>query len=332
MKFTIEFGAETLACEMVGPEGAPVVAVLGGISADCHVTSSPEHPDPGWWESVVGPGKAINTRRFRVLSMDYAVRPVVSTKDQADALAVALDVAGVNRLHALVGASYGGMVALAFGVSHSARTERLVVIGAAHESDPMATALRALQRRVIELGRATDRTREGVILARALAMTTYGTAADLADRFPPASVVIPAEAGIHSTPREETLDVVFPVEDYLLKAGERFAARCSPERYLALSLSLDLHRIRPEDITVPTTLIALLGDRIVPRSQVRELARRLGGPCEVVELLSRSGHDAFLKEPQAVAAVLERVLMSLRVSRGRRVARRGESRAREVTS
>ncbi|MCR4340003.1 MAG: homoserine O-succinyltransferase [Gemmatimonadaceae bacterium] len=319
MKFTIAFGTETLNCEIVGPKGAPVVAALGGISADCHVTSSQDDPTPGWWESVVGSGKAVDTWRFRVLSMDYAVRPVVSTKDQADALALALDVAGVNRLHALVGASYGGMVALAFGVSHSARTERLIVIGAAHESDPMATALRALQRRVIELGRATDRTREGVILARALAMTTYGTAAELADRFP-------------ATPHEETPDVVFPVEDYLLKAGERFATRCSAERYVALSLSLDLHRIQPEDVTVPTTVIALLGDRIVPRSQVRELARRLGAPCEVVELLSRSGHDAFLKEPQAIAPVLERVLNSLRVSRGRRVPRRGESRAREVTS
>lgn len=319
MRFTIEFGSETLDCEIVGPDGAPVVAVLGGISADCHVTSSQDDPAPGWWDAVVGSGKAVDTRRFRVLSMDWATRPVISTRDQADALALALDVADVPRLHALVGASYGGMVALAFGVTHAARTDRLIVIGAAHESDPMATALRALQRRVIELGRATDRTRDGVILARALAMTTYGTATDLADRFP-------------ATPREETPDVVFPVEEYLLKAGERFATRCSAERYLALSLSLDLHRIQPEDVKVPTTVVALLGDRIVPRSQMRELARRLGAPCEVVELLSRSGHDAFLKEPQAISAVLERVLNSLRVSRGRRVLRRSESRAREVTS
>lgn len=319
MRFTIEFGAETLNCEIVGPEGAPAFAVLGGISADWHVTSSQDDPTPGWWESVVGPGKAVDTRRFRVLSIDYAVRPVISTSDQADALALALDVAGVPRLHALVGASYGGMVALAFGVSHSVRTDRLIVIGAAHESDPMATALRALQRRVIEFGRATDRTREGVILARALAMTTYGTAAELADRFP-------------TMRHEATPDVVFPVEEYLLNAGERFATRCSAERYLALSLSLDLHRIQPEDVTVPTTLIAMLGDRIVPRAQVRELARRLGASCEVVELLSRHGHDAFLREPKAITAVLERVLNSLRVGGGRRLARLSGSRVRVVTS
>lgn len=319
MKFTIEFGAETLNGEIVGPEGAPVVAVLGGISADCHVTSSQDDATPGWWESVVGSGKAVDTRRFRVLSMDYAVRPVISTRDQADALAGALNVAGVDRLHALVGASYGGMVALAFGVSHFARTDRLIVIGATHESDPMATALRALQRRVIEFGRTTDRTREGVVLARALAMTTYGTAAELADRFP-------------TTRYEATPDVVFPVEEYLLNAGERFATGCSAERYLALSLSLDLHRIQPEDVTVPTTLIAMLGDRIVPRAQTRELARRLGAPCEVVELLSRHGHDAFLQEPRAITAVLERVLNPLRVGGGRRLARLTGSRVRVVTS
>lgn len=297
MRFTIVFGSDTLNCEIVGPNNAPVVAVLGGISADCHVTASRDNPVSGWWESIAGSGKALDTRRFRVLSMDYAVHAAISTNDQADALALALDVAGVNRLHALVGASYGGMVALAFGISHSVRAERLLVIGAAHEAHPMATALRALQRRVIELGRAADRSRDGVILARALAMTTYRTAEEFARRFP-------------VTPHHDAHDVGFPVERYLLKAGERFATACSAERYLALSLSLDLHRIQPEDVRVPTTLVAISGDKVVPRSQIRELARRLGAPCHLVELRSLYGHDAFLKEPRAISAVMSHVLDS----------------------
>ena len=314
MKFTIDFGAETLNCEIVGPEGAPVVAVLGGISADSHVTSSEDDSAAGWWEAVVGAGKGIDTQRFRVLSIDYAVRPVISTRDQADALALALDFAGVDRLHALVGASYGGMVALAFGVSHAARTGRLVVIGAGHEADPMATALRVLQRRVIELGKSVDRARDGVVLARALAMTTYGTPAEFASRFSPA-------------PHDAAHDQVFPVEEYLLRAGERFANDCSAERYLALSLSLDLHRIRPEDVRVPTTLITAPDDRIVPRSQMLDLARRLGASCEVVELRSHYGHDAFLREPREISAVLTTILDAMHSSRATTIQRRSRSRA-----
>ena len=127
--------------EIAGPRGAPVIAVLGGISASKHITSSASDPSPGWWEDVVGPGRALDTRRFRVLGIDYVTRgqgsAPVTTTDQAEALAAALDKAGIRSLHALVGASYGGMVALAFGVRYSERARRLIVISAAHESDPM---------------------------------------------------------------------------------------------------------------------------------------------------------------------------------------------------
>src|SRR6202165_3974404 len=103
------------ATSLVGPRGAPVIAVLGGISASKHVTSSASDPSPGWWEDVVGPGRAIDTRRFRVLGVDYVTSgqsaSPVTTTDQAEVLAAALDQSGVRSLRAVVGASYGGMVA-----------------------------------------------------------------------------------------------------------------------------------------------------------------------------------------------------------------------------
>src|SRR5882762_2849757 len=88
-------------CELVGPRCAPVIAVLGGISASKHVTSSASDQSAGWWEEVVGPGRAIDTRRFRVLSIDYVVGrsdEPVTTGDQAEALARALDEAGVRNI------------------------------------------------------------------------------------------------------------------------------------------------------------------------------------------------------------------------------------------
>src|SRR5690242_19641391 len=176
-----------VAYELVGPLGAPVVAVLGGISANRHVTSNAFDTQCGWWEDVVGPGRAIDTTRFLVIGIDYVSdvpgSSTVTTRDQADALASALDHAGIRSLHAVVGASYGGMVALAFGNAYPARCRRLLVISAAHESDPLATALRHLQRRVLELGANIGRERDALTIARGIAMTSYLTPHYFKERF-----------------------------------------------------------------------------------------------------------------------------------------------------
>jgi homoserine O-acetyltransferase len=286
-------------CEIVGPRGAPVIAVLGGISASKHVTSSATDPSPGWWEDVVGPGRAIDTRQFRVLGIDYVAsgknRAPVTTTDQAEALAAALDRVGVRSLHALVGASYGGMVALAFGVAFPSRAGRLIVISAAHESDPIATALRHLQRRVVALGSAAGRERDGLAIARGIAMTSY-----LTPRY--------FEERLEGCDRNDSSLVEDRIGGYLKKRGEKFADQWTPERYNALSLSLDLHKIRPEDITVPVSVIAISGDRLVPVAQSRELARRLGGSSQLIELDSSLGHDAFLGDSARVAPFVNELL------------------------
>ena len=132
-------------------------------------------------------------------------------------------------------------------------------------------------------------------LARALGITTYRTAEEFADRFGAAPVR--TAAGYR-----------FPVEDYLEHGGTRFAIGCEAERYVALSESIDLHRIDPSEITTPTTLLAVEGDQLVPIWQVHELFGRLAGPGRVVEITSRYGHDAFLKEVSAVDALIRSAL------------------------
>jgi len=285
--------------EIVGPRGAPVVAVLGGISASKHATSSPSDPTPGWWEDVVGPDRAIDTLRYRVIGIDYISTTTsgesVSTFDQADALAHALDRAGISEVHAIVGASYGGMVALAFGARYAARANRLIVIGAAHESDPLATALRHLQRRVVALGREAGRERDGLTIARGIAMTSY-----LTPRY--------FEERIADGDRADSRAVEDRIGRYLRTRGENFADQWTSERYSALSLSLDLHSIRPEDVTVPTTVIAVSSDRLVPVAQSRELARRLAGPSQLIEIDSSFGHDAFLGDSSRIAPFIDALL------------------------
>jgi homoserine O-acetyltransferase len=139
--------------ELSGPPGAPVVAVLGGISANRHVTSTATSPEDGWWQLLVGSGAAVDTRRYRVLGIDWIVpRESVTTHEQAEALVGVLDLLQIDCLDAIVGASYGGMVALAFAARYPGRVRRLVLVSAAHEPHPMATAHRVIQRRIIRLG------------------------------------------------------------------------------------------------------------------------------------------------------------------------------------
>ncbi|MDT8449430.1 MAG: alpha/beta fold hydrolase, partial [Wenzhouxiangellaceae bacterium] len=120
------------------PSCAPI-AVLGGISADRFCER--------WWSPVVGPDGALDPRHRRILSFDWlatgtAAAGEVSTADQADALARVLDHLGMERMEALVGASYGAMVGLAFAARHPARLGRLIAISGAHRSTPSATARR----------------------------------------------------------------------------------------------------------------------------------------------------------------------------------------------
>ena len=297
--------------EVIGPPGAPLVVVLGGISASRHVVSTEHDSSPGWWEQIVGPDRAIDTTRLRVLGVDYLdggrgsdgrPRRTVSTHDQAAAIVNVLDALGVARAFAVIGASYGGMVALALAERFPERIERLVVISAAHEPHPMSTALRSLQRRIVGLGIDTGETREALTLARGLAMTTYRSAREFATRF-------------DSQPLECTSnDAIFPVEGYLRHHGERFAAAWAPERFLALSLSADLHRVDPSRIRAPALLVAADGDTIVPGDQIRVLAARLAGPSRLVEVPTTCGHDAFLAEPDAIGRLVKNSLTASRLS------------------
>ena len=288
---------------LVGPAGAPVVVALGGISANRYVTSC--EASSGWWDDVVGEGRAIDTSRFRVLGLDFldggrdtSGRPqrIVTTHDQARAVARVLCDEGIDLVQAFVGSSYGGMVALAFAELFSDRLEKLVVISAAHESNVMTTALRTLQRRVVELGLDTGSVTDAMSIARGIAMTTYRSAAEFAERF--SSVPLATAQN----------DARFGVDEYLRKCGDRFAAAVRPERFLALSLSADLHRVNPRAISTPCTLVAAEGDSVVPHLQMCELAAALSGPSQLVTIPTLVGHDAFLVETDRVSSILSAAL------------------------
>jgi homoserine O-acetyltransferase len=202
---------------------------------------------------------------------------------------------GIGRVHAFIGSSYGAMVALAFAARHPYALGRLVLLAGAHRPHPLATAQRSVQRGIVRLGQASGQSDQALALARQLAMTTYRGSEEFARRFTAA-------------PEYRDGRFHFPVEDYLEHAGRRFVERFDVERFLALSESIDLHDVTPEQVAAPATLIGFPSDRLVPLADLCELQRRLHGPATLEVVESPYGHDAFLKETDRLAPLLRDAL------------------------
>lgn len=273
-------------------EGAAVV-VLGGISGTRFVCGDVDGED-GWWGGLVGATQAVCPHDFAILGIDFAAdetgASAPDTIDQAQVVAAAMDVAGIASA-AIVGASYGGMVALSLAAHAPARVDRLVVISADASPHPMATAYRELQRRAVALGMANGCAQEALAIARGHAMLTYRTADEFDTRF---------VGGLAGN------DPLGPTEPgvYLRACGDAFVRRMSPGRFLSLSASIDRHRVDPAAVRAPALLIGATSDALVPPSQMEALASRLGGEATLHMRDSRFGHDMFLKDAEALGELV----------------------------
>jgi len=303
-RFALESGehlhAGRLAWQCVGPAQAPLVIVLGGISAHRRCCAL---DDRGWWQGQCGAGHALDTRRYRLLGVDWLGGvdgstgphgdglhggrnfPAIAASDQARALLLLLNRLGVRQVHLIVGASYGGAVAQHLAALLGERLRGLVLLSAAHRPSQFAVALRHIQRSILELGGDAQ---AALALARSLAVLGYRTPEGVQARF------ADGDAG----------DVV----GWLAHHGERFAQRFDAAAYRCLGASLDRHSIDPAAVKAPTLLLGVREDLLIPLSLLREYAARAGQKCRLVEISSVYGHDAFLKEEAVVGALLREAL------------------------
>ncbi|PWK92914.1 homoserine O-acetyltransferase MetX [Fulvimonas soli] len=242
--------------------------ILTGLSPSAHAASSPDDPSPGWWEGMIGPGKAIDTNRWFVVCVNslgsdkgstcpasvdpatgrpYRLRfPELSLEDVADAAhAVVRDGLGVERLACLVGCSMGGMSALAYMLRHPGSVRAHVSVDTAPQAQPFAIAIRSLQREAIRLdpgwaggdydlhaaegGTYPD---AGMSIARKLGVITYRSAMEWNGRF--------ARIRLDPEQREEQpFGFEFQVESYLQGHAQRFVRTFDPNSYLYLSRASD---------------------------------------------------------------------------------------------
>jgi homoserine O-acetyltransferase len=288
----------TLRYELIGV-GPRLLIAGGGISAGRHVIASKEFPEAGWWQSQA---PSFDIEAHRLLAIDWvgadgALDLPIDAADQADAIAALLDHLQIDRAEAFIGASYGGMVALQFAARHAQRCGAILVISAAADSHPFSSACRSLQRRALALAEATGDAGPGIALARAMAMLTYRTPAEFSERF-------------REPARIENGRVRIGADDYLDHHGKRHVEHMSATAYRRLSESIDLHRIDPAEIRVPTTFAAVGSDALVPSEDMEALAAAIPG-ARFRLIHSLFGHDAFLKEESQVAAIITEFLQSL---------------------
>ena len=322
----------TIAYETWGelsPAADNAVLLFTGLSPSAHAASSPEDASAGWWEDMIGADKPIDTSRYFVICVNslgscfgstgpasanpvsgrrYRLDfPMLALEDVAKAGEAVVESLGVERLHAVAGASMGGMTALAYAVCHPQRVDGALLISSAMRSEPFAIALRSLQRELIRNDPAwrdgeyalDQPPVQGMRLARKLGMITYRSAAEWRQRF----------GRERATDRGagQRFGIDFEVESYLEAHADKFVGAFDPNCYLYLSRAMDLFDVADHGgslddglkrVTARRALvIGVESDFLFPLHQQRQLAEGLRQSVADVEfkpLASIQGHDSFL--------------------------------------
>ncbi len=351
--FALEGGGQlrgiTVAYETWGEldaDGGNAVLVCHAITGDSHVTgrSAPGHPSQGWWEGVVGPGKALDTDRWFVVccnmlggcqgttgpaSPDPATGrpygssfPVVTIRDVVRTQARVADHLGVERWLAVVGGSMGGMQALEWGVMFPDRMRALVPLATTAAASAWQIAFSRVGRLAIQLdpkwrggdyydAEPGDGPHAGLALARMIAHITYRSDHVYEARFgrDPMELL-----------EQFALDQRFEVEGYLDYQGEKLVRRFDANSYLMLNRAMDLHDVGRarggvanalRRVRVPTLNVSISSDTLYPchqQERTHDLLVEAGAPSRHVTIDSPHGHDGFLIEADAVGAVLSEFL------------------------
>ncbi|HWJ07415.1 MAG TPA: homoserine O-acetyltransferase [Steroidobacteraceae bacterium] len=307
------------------------VVLFTGLSPSAHAASSPADPKPGWWEPMIGPGKAIDTNRFFVVCVNslgspfgssgpasidprtgrtFGINfPEIAVEDIARGGREVLRQLGIERVKCVIGPSLGGVTVLAFAVQYPEMTENMISISGAAAAGPFAIALRSLQRELVrsdpawrggnyEPGRGP---RQGLRLARKLGTITYRGHEEWDQRFGRRRV--PETAGFAGDFRP-----MFEVESYLEHQGQRFADTFDANAYLYLSRASDQFDLAEHGSgslaeafarfrMKRTLVLGVESDMLYTIDQQQQLVdalRAAGREVEFHAFPSPQGHDAFL--------------------------------------
>jgi homoserine O-acetyltransferase len=286
------------------------VLLLHGFSGDSHAAgpAGPGHPTRGWWDGLIGPGRAIDTDRFFVICPNVlggcqgstgpgspapdgrpwgSHFPALTIRDQVAAEVGFSDRLRIRRWRAVIGGSMGGMRAMEWAIDPPGRLERLVLLATTARCSARTNAchrsqIDAIQQDPAFLGSDDDDhpgggPRAGLARARAIARRTYGGRED----------------------------------------GSGFLERFDANSYIVLTQAMASHDVGRgrggvaaalARIRVPAEVVSVSSDRLFPPHRQRELARGIAGPVRFTSIDSLHGHDGFLEEQDQLAPILRQSL------------------------
>ncbi len=311
----------------LNPAKDNAILLFTGLSPPAHAASSAADPSEGWWERMIGPGLAIDTQRFCVICVNSlgscfgstgpaSVDPQTGTAYRLAFPDLAVeDIArggyevarslGIERPHAVIGPSLGGMVVLAYAAQFPRSARRLISISGTAAASPFAIALRSIQREAIRGDPAwqngnyafAEPPRTGLRLARKLGTVTYRSAAEWRERFGRQPIAEPLR-------RSGPFAFEFAVEGYLEAQAEKFVRTFDANCYLYLSRAMDRFDLGVHDGHAlarcgleHALVIGVESDMLFAIEEQRAMAHLLessGVPTRFAPLPCIEGHDSFL--------------------------------------
>jgi homoserine O-acetyltransferase/O-succinyltransferase len=329
------------------------VMVCHALTGDQHVAST--HPvtlKPGWWETMVGPGRPIDTQRYFVIccnvmggcmgtsgpsSINVATGepwgldfPVITIRDMVRAQAMLLDALGIESLFAVAGGSMGGMQALQWAASYPQRVFAALPIACATRHSAQNIAFHEVGRQAVMAdpewrhGRYLlegTNPRRGLAVARMGAHITYLSDAALHRKF--------GRRFQDRTNPTFSFDADFEVESYLRHQGSSFVERFDANSYLYLTRAMDYFDLAADYDGVLANafkgaqtrfcVVSFTSDWLFPTSESRAIVHALnagGARVSFAEIVTDKGHDAFLLEEPELFDIVRGFLDSAGKARG----------------
>jgi homoserine O-acetyltransferase len=323
------------------------VLVCHALSGDAHAAGHHEGDDrPGWWDGLIGPGKALDTDRFFVICSNVvggcqgstgpssidpgtghpygASFPVITVRDMVAAQRALVVGLGIGQLYAVIGGSMGGMQALQWIVSYPDAVLKSVIIAATATSSPQQIAFNEIGRRAIMTDPAwnggdyagREEPEAGLALARMVGHVTYLSDESMHEKF-----------GRRLQSRESfgfDFATDFAVESYLRHQGESFTRRFDANSYLYITKALDYFDLSVDGslaaglagVEAKVLVVAVSSDWLYPPYQSQAMVEALAAnevEVEYCEIASKYGHDAFLLENGQLNYLVGRFLSRIEV-------------------
>jgi homoserine O-acetyltransferase/O-succinyltransferase len=313
-----------IAYERAGRTTAPIILVCHALTGNQYSVGTPE--EPGWWAGLIGPGKHIDTNKWQTITMNVlggcngstgplalgqsgqpyrSQFPFVSVRDIVNSQFLALKTLGIEKVHAIIGGSLGGMQVLEWGILYPSFANILFPLATAPFMSDFGMAYNAIARFAIlndpewKDGNYEDNPRTGLSIARMLGMISYRSPALFNQRF---------NREHRENWGKNHDEIAYQVDSYLQYQGKKFLQRFDTNSYLYLLKAMDHHDIGRNRrswrkaltaITAKVIAISFKEDIIYPANLLAAIVQE----CQKNHSQSRHyevdtifGHDGFLVE------------------------------------